>query len=433
MKLVVDNSTPGPAKRTSKAHHTSPFLIAKLTSEGGAKNSVVRDFQRFLEARAPARSGNIDRNGSDSKELQEQPPVEWVERNYLDTMPFGNLFEDLERKYEKDLKEAVPLELHKSDGILVQDMKFIDARSLFANLRLDREASDSELQGESGDTASSTNMSLPSSVKTLAAVLSFSGESRATNEKRSMGAYKQQAPVPENPQAGIVTPQEFSRIENQRPFADSPAENAEPLLETAAAQGKTAETNSPPEASATRLEAPSALAAAPSPRQQIVERVTKMLPAQSMDIRHLADGQKTVRFALQPESLGDVSVVLRLRDSGVDLAIRPQRRETAQYLENSRDELLQSLKLTGVELGTVEIRTLDETAGQDVRQDRPGTGQSGGQTSQFQSPQGGNPFHGGGRENQWRASETIAARKGNKDETEQPDTGGSAVGRGIIL
>jgi hypothetical protein len=152
-----------------------------------------------------------------------------------------------------------------------------------------------------------------------------------------------------------------------------------------------------------------------------------------VDIRHLADGQKTVRFTLQPESLGDVSVVLRLRDSGVDLAIRPQRGETAQYLENSRDELLQSLKLTGMELGTVEIRMLDETAGPDVRQDRPGTGQSSGHTSQFQSPQGGNPFHGGGRENQWRASEAIAARKGNKDETEKPEMGGPAISRGIVL
>jgi flagellar hook-length control protein FliK len=200
-----------------------------------------------------------------------------------------------------------------------------------------------------------------------------------------------------------------------------------------AVHGKTVESNSSFEVSAIRLEAPLGLAVTPGPVHQVIERVTKMLPAQNMEFRHLPDGQKTVRFALQPESLGDVSIVLRLRDSGADLAIRPQRREAAQFLENSRDELLQALKLTGVEMRTVEISSLDTTAGQDMKQDRSGANQGGGHTSQFQSPQSGSSFHGGGRENQWRTPETIAARKGNKDETEKPKMGDPAIGRGIVV
>ena len=185
--------------------------------------------------------------------------------------------------------------------------------------------------------------------------------------------------------------------------------------------------------SAQRLEAPPALTATPSPMQQVVERVMKMLPAQSLEIRNLPDGQKTVRFALQPESLGDVSIVLRLRDSGIDLAIRPQRQETAQYLENSRDELLLSMKLSGVELGNVEIKSLDLATSQDARQDKPTAGQGGSHTSQFQSPHGGNPFHGGNKENQWRAPDVAEVRKGVMDETEQSQGDSPAVGRGIVL
>jgi hypothetical protein len=51
MKLVIDNPMQVPTKSANKARGASPFFIAKSTGEGGAKNSAVRDFQRFLEAR----------------------------------------------------------------------------------------------------------------------------------------------------------------------------------------------------------------------------------------------------------------------------------------------------------------------------------------------------------------------------------------------
>jgi hypothetical protein len=422
MKLVVDNPTQVPAKRAGKLHRALPPLFTKMTGGDSAKINVMPDFSRILEARTPTREGDVEKNASDSMKLEEQPSIELFDRNYLDITPFGNLFEDMERKYEEDLKETAAVEFHKPDGRLVQDVKLIDARALFGSLRLDREGSGAAHQVMSDDT--------------LAAILPLMGESDSPKERNSMGADKQLWPVPEQPRAGIVTLQEFSRTEKQPPIAGSP-ERAESRdvstpAKSAATQGKTTETNFPSDMSAQRLEASSVLATT-SPMQQIIERVAKMLPAQSVEVRHLPDGQKTVRFALQPDSLGDVSVVLRLRDSGVDLAIRPQLQETAQYLENSRDELLLSMKLSGVELGNVEIKPLDVATNQDARQDKPTAGQGGSHTSQFQSPHGGNPFHGGSKENQWRAPDIAEARKGVMDETEQAESGGSAVGRGIVL
>ncbi len=437
MKLVVDNPMQVPAKRAGKSHKTMQPVILQLTGGGDAKVAVMPDFGRLLETRTPTPDRNMEKNTSDSKKSEQQPSIDLLDRNYLDTTPFGNLFEDMEHKYEQDLKKTAPVEFHKRDDKLAQDVKLIDARALFGSLRFDREGSGPAHQVMSDDKASPASAAQPDNVETLAAALSLSGERGATSEKKSTGTEKQQRQVPERPQTEIVTPQEFSRTEKQQPTAGSP-ERAESRdvsapARSAATQGKTAETNFPSDMSTQRLEAPPVLSVTSSPMQQIVERVSKLLPAPNVEIRHLPDGQKTVRFALQPDSLGDVSVVLRLRDSGIDLAIRPQRQETAQYLEDSRDELLQTLKLTGVELGNVEIKPLDVSTGQDVRQDKPATGQGGSHTNQFQSPHGGSSFHGGNKENQWRTPDVAAMRKGNKDETEQAETGGPAVGRGIVL
>jgi flagellar hook-length control protein FliK len=438
MKLVVDNPMQVPTKSANKARGASPFLIAKSTGEGGAKNSAVRDFQRFLEARVSARAESIDMNGSESKELQEQPPVDWVERSHPDAMSFGNLFDDLERKYERDLNEEVPFELQNSEGILAQEAKIIDARMLFASQRHGQQYSGLSTEMTPDSNSPSAGMTLPANAGMHAGAAAHSAAKGTTEDEKSSGAGYQRWHVGQGPGTETVTPREFVRIEKQQPAANFPTENAEshdnPMAsKTGAGQGKSAETNSSPEVSAMRAEGLSTLATTPSPMHQLVERVTKMLPDQNMEIRHLADGLKTIRFALRPESLGDVSVILRVRDSRVDLAIRPQRGETAQYLENARDDLLQSLKLTGVELGIVEISAVDTTTGQDVRQDKPGTGQGGGHTSQFPSPQGGNPFHGGDRENQWGAPEASAARKGKRDESETPEMDGPDTGRGIIL
>jgi hypothetical protein len=437
MKLVVDNPMQVPAKRATKAHNASPFLIAKSTGEGGAKNNFARDFQRFLEARAPARAGSIDVDDPHSKELQEQPSGEWVERSRTDAMSFGNLFDDLERKYEKDLKDEVPFEHLKSEGLLVQEAKLIDARTLFASQRHGSQYFGPPAEMMPDSNASSAGMVLPANAEMHAGAVVLSGGKGTISDEKTSNANDARAPVGQGPGAQIVTPWEFGRNEKLQAAADFPTDNVEsrdsPVALKTGVQGRTAEANSSLEASATRAEGMSTLAATPSPMQQLVERVTKMLPDQSMEIRHLVDGLKTVRFALRPEGLGDVSVILRLRDSRVDLAIRPQRVETALHLENARDELLQSLKFTGVELGIVEISAVDTTTGQDVRQDKPGTGQGSGHAGQFQSPQGGSPFHGGSRENQWRAPDAIAAQKGNRDETEKPEVGGTDIGRGIIL
>ena len=421
MKLVVDNPMQVPAKRAGKSHKAFPPLLTKMTNGDSTKINAMADFSRILEARIPRADKEMEKNTSGSRELEEQSSIESLDKNYLDTTPFGNLFEDMERKYERDLKEVAAVEFHKPDDRLKQDVKLIDARALFGSLRLDREGFDP---------------AHPDKVETLGVVLPLSGESDSPKERNSIGTDKQPWPAPKKPQSEIVTPQEFSRTEKQQPTGGSP-ERAElrdvsTPAKSAATQGKAAETNFPSDMSAQRLEAPTAPPATPSPVQQVVERVTKMLPAQSFEIRHLPDGQKTVRFALQPESLGDVSIVLRLRDSGIDLAIRPQRQETAQYLENSRDELLLSMKLSGVELGNVEIKPLDVSTGQDMKQDKP-TGQSGNHTSQFQSPHGGNLFHGGSKENQWRALDVAEARKGVMDETEQAESSSPAAGRGIVL
>jgi hypothetical protein len=438
MKLVVDNPMQVPVKSANKARGASPFLIAKSTGEGGAKNSAVRDFQRFLEARAPARAGSIDMSGSASSELQEQPSVEWVERGHPDAMSFGNLFDDLERKYEKNQKDEPPFELQKSEGMIGQEAKLIDARTLFANQRHTLQYSGVPNVMMPDSKSPSARIELPGNAEMHAGPVALSAGKGTIKDEKPFSANSPRAPMGQVSETEIVTLRGFARIEKQQPDADFPTENADSqkspaALTTSAAQGKTAEANSSLEVGATRAEGMSTLAATPSPMHQLVERVTKMLPGQSMEIRQLADGLKTVRFALRPESLGDVSVILRLRDSRVDLAIRPQRGETAQYLENARDELLQSLKLTGVELGLVEISSVDTATGPDGRQDKQWTGQGGGNTNQFQSPQGGNPFHGGARENQWRAPDASAVRKGNRDEIEKPEMDGLDTARGIIL
>jgi hypothetical protein len=438
MKLVVDNPMQVPTKRANKTQSASPFLVSKSTGEGGVKNNAARDFQRILETRLPARAGSIDMIAPDSKELQEQPPVEWVERVYPDAISFGSLFDDLERKYGEDLEEEVPFELQKSEERFVQEWKLIDARSLFASLRHGQQYPIPPVELRPDSNSSSAGTGLPGNAGINAGAVILSVGKDTTREEKLSNADDQRGLEGPAPGDEILTPREFARIEKQQPVANFPTENAEShdgavAFKTGASQDKPAEYYSSREVSAVRSEGISTPGTMPSPMHQLVERVTKMLPDQSMEIRHLADGLKTVRFALRPESLGDVSVILRVRDSRVDLAIRPQRGETAQYLENARDELLQSLKLTGVELGIVEISAVDATAGQDVRQDRPAAGQGGAHTGQFQSSQGGNPFHGGDRENQWRAPDAAAARKAKKDETEKPEVVGPDSGRGIIL
>jgi hypothetical protein len=439
MRLVVNNPNQVPVKHTEKLQRASGLLAQEMNSGDLTKAEAVPGFEWFFEAHAPASGGNSERSAVENQ-IEEHSSAEAPAHCDLPPVPFEKLIDGIGRRYEEILSNASFSSLPRPHVPAPQGVKFIDARAHFENIRRSPEGANPSDQRRSPSHALH-----PSPASLLDSddgwlprnILNFPSEGQGNTGQQESNA-RIQAPLAADLSASDIEPQVengklhgpmFSRAATEKVESREPVTSARTVIVDAGA----AQSASPPEEVIPRVASALPLVPSQSPMQQVIGRVVRMLSAEAVEYRHMTSGQSIVRFALNPENLGDVSIVMRMRDRSVDLSIRPMRTETAIYLEAARDELMLSLKLAGTDVGSVDIRVMDLAANQETRQDRPGSGWSGGNMNAFQSQQGGGMFHGGARENQSRTLGVATTRNGNEEEADQTGADGVAIGRGIVL
>lgn len=177
-----------------------------------------------------------------------------------------------------------------------------------------------------------------------------------------------------------------------------------------------------------------------SPAQQIADRIigeaasaqeSAGRPAVPLEQTAMKPTLKVLQIQLQPAELGNVSVRIELKDTGLTLHVAADRPETADLIRADQDGLSKLLRSAGYTVDAGSIRVVESG-------DRTSAAQQGGQQGAQSNPQSSPQSHSGGSERQEHAQRGNSGQNGGETRSQSSrndtnETTTTRAGNGLYI